>query len=56
METQADSLRRFLVRMGTEARQGAVGLVIDREYLEIRFPVEQDATVNENGEERGEDR
>jgi hypothetical protein len=38
LEQQADSLRAFLLRMGTEARQGAIGLVIDREYLEIRFP------------------
>jgi hypothetical protein len=39
LEQQAESLRRFLERMGSEARQGAVGLVIDREYLEIRFPL-----------------
>jgi hypothetical protein len=25
--------------MGTECRQGAVGFVIDRDYLEIRFPL-----------------
>jgi hypothetical protein len=29
--------------MGREARQGAVGLVIDRDYLEIGFPLEQPA-------------
>jgi hypothetical protein len=33
----ADTLKTFLERMGKETRQGAVGLVIDREYLEIRF-------------------
>jgi hypothetical protein len=27
--------------MGREARQGAVGLVIDDEYLEIGFPLEE---------------
>jgi hypothetical protein len=27
--------------MGREARQGAVGLVIDRNYLEIGFPLEE---------------
>jgi len=40
LDQQADRLREFLVRMGTEARQGAVGIVIDRDYLEIRFPLE----------------
>ena len=27
--------------MGREARQGAIGLVIDGDYLEISFPLEQ---------------
>ena len=36
---QAGALREFLIRMGTECRQGAVGFVIDRDYLEIRFPL-----------------
>jgi len=35
----ADELREFLIAMGTQTRQGAVGLVIDRDYLEIRFPI-----------------
>ena len=35
LEQQAPALRDFLHRMGREARQGAVGLVIDRDYLEI---------------------
>jgi hypothetical protein len=39
IEQRAATLRAFLVRMGTETRQGAVGLVIDREYLEISFPL-----------------
>jgi len=39
IEQLADKLREFLVRMGTESNQGAVGLVIDRDYLEIGFPV-----------------
>jgi hypothetical protein len=34
-------LREFLVRMGSETRQGAVGLVIDRDYLEIDFPLQE---------------
>jgi hypothetical protein len=39
IESASDKLREFLVRMGTEAKQGAVGLVIDRDYLELRFPL-----------------
>lgn len=39
IEQHADTLRDFLVRMGTDTRQGAVGLVIDRDYLEIGFPL-----------------
>src|SRR5437660_1080495 len=35
LEAQTVALRTFLVRMGREARQGAMGLVIDRDYLEI---------------------
>lgn len=40
IERRAAELRDFLHRMGREARQGAIGLVIDREYLEIGFPLE----------------
>jgi hypothetical protein len=40
---QASALREFLHHMGREARQGAVGLVIDRDYLEISFPIEEPA-------------
>ncbi len=40
LEQQAGSLRDFLVEMGTETHQGAVGFVIDRDYYEIRFPLE----------------
>lgn len=38
IDEHAGDLRDFLVRMGTETRQGAVGFVIDRTYLELRFP------------------
>ena len=38
LAAQADLLRDFLHRLGTEGNQGAVGLVIDRDYLEIPFP------------------
>jgi hypothetical protein len=41
LEEKAADLRSFLVRLGKEGRQGAVGLVIDRDYLEIPFPLEE---------------
>jgi hypothetical protein len=44
LEREAESLRQFLYHMGREARQGAVGLVIDRDYLEISFPLEPAST------------
>jgi len=34
-------LRDFLHRMGREARQGVIGLVINDDYLEIGFPLEE---------------
>ena len=37
---EKDGLRSFLVRLGSEAKQAAVGFVIDREYLELSFPLE----------------
>ncbi len=40
IEQELPALREFLHRMGREARQGAVGLVIDGDYLEIGFPLE----------------
>ena len=42
LESHAEELRKFLTRMDQEARQGAVGLVVDRDYLEIRFPLEEE--------------
>jgi hypothetical protein len=41
LEQQMKGLREFLHRMGREARQGAIGLVIDGDYLEIGFPLEE---------------
>src|SRR5947209_5038834 len=38
LETEAGALKNFLLRLGREARQGAVGFVIDQKYLEIEFP------------------
>ena len=43
LERQAVPLREFLVEMGTETHQGAVGFVIDRDYYEIQFPPDGDA-------------
>lgn len=37
----AAALRNFLVQMGEATHQGAVGLVIDRDYLEIDFPLQE---------------
>ena len=42
LEEKAEELRGFLMRLGREGRQGAVGFVIDRDYLEIRFPLEEE--------------
>jgi len=42
LEERAQDLRDFLIRMGKEGRQGAVGFVIDRDYLEIRFSIEEE--------------
>jgi hypothetical protein len=41
IESRAADLKRFLHRMGREAKQGAIGLVIDRDYLEIGFPLDE---------------
>ncbi len=40
IERKAPKLREFLHRMGREAKQGAIGPMIDRDYLEIGFPLE----------------
>jgi len=41
IEQKLPVLRDFLHRMGREARQGAIGLVINDDYLEIGFPLEE---------------
>jgi hypothetical protein len=43
IDAKVEELRQFLVTMGESTRQGAVGFVIDGEYLEIPFPTEPDA-------------
>ena len=42
IDEHAEELRSFLVRMGKETGQGAVGFVIDQTYLEIKFPDEDE--------------
>jgi hypothetical protein len=37
VEEKIGELRAFLVDMGTSTNQGAVGIVIDRDYFEIEF-------------------
>jgi len=53
IEGQASNLRAFLHRMGREAKQGAIGLVIDRDYLEIDFPLEEKPSRRPKGKKRG---
>lgn len=50
---QAEKPREFLHCMGRESRQGAIGLVIDREYLEIGFPLEETPSPRRRGRNRG---
>jgi len=52
LTSQAEPLRQFLHLMGREAHQGAVGLVIDRDYLEIRFSLDAEREETHDGEER----
>jgi hypothetical protein len=51
LEQQVTPLQQFLLRMGNEAQQGAVGFVIDRDYLEIQFPLVGESGVIDDGEE-----
>jgi len=54
IERQAAKLRDFLHRTGREAKQGAIGLVIDRDYLEIGLPLEDTpASRQRKGRKRG---
>jgi hypothetical protein len=52
LENHATTLRDFLVEMGESTEQGAVGLVIGRDYLEIQFPLEE----KRHGKKRPKDR
>jgi hypothetical protein len=47
LEQKMNDLREFLHRMGREARQGAIGLVIDGDYLEIGFSLEEAPTPHQ---------
>ena len=37
---ESDGLKSFLLRLGSEARQAAVGFVVDRDYMEIQFDLD----------------
>lgn len=52
LNQQMKPLREFLYRMGHEARQGAIGLVIDGNYLEIGFPLEETPTPHPKTKKR----
>lgn len=41
IKANLEALRGFLVQLGSETHQGAVGFVIDRTYMEIPFPMSQ---------------
>ncbi len=43
IEEHVETLRDYLMEMGEQTNQGAVGLVIDRDYLEIEFPLEENS-------------
>jgi hypothetical protein len=53
LEQHMQPLSEFLHRMGREARQGAIGLVIDSDYLEIGFPLEQSPPPRQSKSKRG---
>ena len=41
VDQHLELLRDFLLQMGRETKQGAVGIVIDREYYELSLPGDQ---------------
>jgi hypothetical protein len=41
LEAKSGALREFLMALGTETNQGAVGFVIDQDYYEIQFPLKE---------------
>lgn len=38
LEQSAPALHSFLMALGVETKQGAVGFVVDGDYIEIQFP------------------
>jgi hypothetical protein len=42
LRQQSKAVYEFLIELGNETNQGAVGFVIDRTYYEIEFPLEGD--------------
>jgi hypothetical protein len=43
LEKHRDRLRQWIETLGVEANQGAVALIIDRTYIERRFPLKKEA-------------
>ncbi|MBI3409559.1 MAG: hypothetical protein HY040_14560 [Planctomycetes bacterium] len=48
LDKHVDKLREFLLKLGSETNQGAVGIVLDRTYMEIQFPLKE----KNHGEQR----
>jgi hypothetical protein len=46
IEKSLNEFHQFLVKLGQETNQGAVGFVIDRTYMEIRFPLPSREAAN----------
>lgn len=46
LERSVNQLHDFLVKMGRETNQGAVGFVVDRTYMEIPFPLSSREAAN----------
>jgi hypothetical protein len=46
VEGSLSEFHAFLVRLGRETDQGAVGFVLDRTYMEIRFPLPTEEVPN----------
>ena len=53
IEREAPKLRDVMHRTSREAKQGAIGLVIDRDHLEIGFPLEDTPPKRRKGGKRG---
>ena len=41
LDEHCEELHSLLLRLGIDGQQGAVGFVVDRDYLEITFPLKE---------------